>query len=253
MCRGTAPVLYDCPFVDPSPVPDQQLPRHVAISMEGNGRWAEGRGLSRSEGQAAGTGAVRAVVERCGELGIPWLTLYSFSSENWSRPSDEIDALMGLLIARLDEEVPDLVEKGVRLRHYGSRDRLSSSVLAALDGACEATATCERLTLGLAIDYGGREELARAARRCVEDGLKPAEVDEAAVATRLDTAGAPDPDLLIRTAGEHRLSNFLLWQVAYSELYVSDLCWPDFDKAAFDAALEAYAARERRFGGIESS
>jgi len=232
------------------PVPVEPLPRHVAIIMDGNGRWAEARGLPRRDGHAAGVGSVRAVVERCGELGIPFLTLYSFSTENWSRPDAEVDALMALLLETISGEVPELIEKGVRLRHYGGRDRLSPGVLAALDKACEETAGGDRLTLGLALDYSGRSELARAARCLVEDGLTGPDIDEKALADRLYTAGVPDPDLLIRTAGEHRISNFLLWQVAYSEIHVTDMCWPDFDGAALDYALRDFASRDRRFGAI---
>jgi undecaprenyl diphosphate synthase len=234
-----------------SPVPTSQLPDHVAIIMDGNGRWAESQGLQRSAGHEAGAKTVKTIVERCTELGISYLTLYSFSTENWTRPESEIDALMELLMLQLSNEVPQLIENGIRLVHYGSRSRLSNEVLLALDNACAATTGGHRLTLGLAIDYSGRGELLHAVRRLIADQVSEEEVDEKALERRLYTAGIPDPDLLIRTAGEMRVSNFLLWQIAYSEIYVTDKNWPAFETDDFEAALVDYANRTRKFGSVK--
>ncbi len=226
----------------------EQLPVHIAIIMDGNGRWAEGRGLPRSAGHEAGALSVKKVVERCGELGVQYLTLYSFSTENWGRPQEEIDALMGLLVQKLSTEVPELIEKGVSLRHLGRRDRFAPEVLQALDEAIKATASGTRLTLYLALDYSGRSELLQAIGRLVQDGV---EANSENLEQRLFTRGVPDPDLLIRTAGEMRISNFLLWQIAYSEIYVSEQCWPDFDSESLDVAIAEYTNRKRTFGKIK--
>ena len=226
----------------------EQLPVHIAIIMDGNGRWAEGRGLPRSAGHEAGALSVKKVVERCGELGVQSLTLYSFSTENWGRPQEEIDALMGLLVQKLSTEVPELIEKGVSLRHLGRRDRFAPEVLQALDEAIKATASGTRLTLYLALDYSGRSELLQAIGRLVQDGV---EANSENLEQRLFTRGVPDPDLLIRTAGEMRISNFLLWQIAYSEIYISEQCWPDFDSESLDVAIAEYTNRKRTFGKIK--
>ncbi|MDP6693621.1 MAG: polyprenyl diphosphate synthase [Phycisphaerales bacterium] len=222
-------------------------PQHIAIIMDGNGRWAESRGLPRSAGHEAGAESVKKIVERCGELDIPFLTLYSFSTENWSRPQKEIDALMGLLVHKLVSEVSELIANGVSIRHYGGRERFSPEVLEALDDAIEATSGGEQLVIGLALDYSGRSELVQAVDRLVQDG---AEVNEDNIEKRLFTYGVPDPDLLIRTAGEMRVSNFLLWQIAYSEIYVTNQCWPDFDGGSLDAAIAEFASRKRTYGKI---
>ena len=215
--------------------------------MDGNGRWAESRGLPRSAGHEAGADSVKKIVERCGELDIPFLTLYSFSTENWSRPQKEIDALMGLLVHKLVSEVSELIANGVSIRHYGGRERFSPEVLEALDDAIEATSGGEQLVIGLALDYSGRSELVQAVDRLFQDG---AEVNEDNIEKRLFTSGVPDPDLLIRTAGEMRVSNFLLWQIAYSEIYVTNQCWPDFDAGSLDAAIAEFASRKRTYGKI---
>lgn len=215
--------------------------------MDGNGRWAEAKGLPRSTGHEAGALSVKKIVERCGELGVAYLTLYSFSTENWGRPQEEIEALMALLVQKLVSEVPELIEKGVSLRHYGRRDRFTPEVMQALDEAIALTSNCNRLTLGLALDYSGRNELLHAVERLVQDAV---EVTEENLEKRLFTSGVPDPDLLIRTAGEMRISNFLLWQIAYSEIYVTEQCWPSFDGASLDVAIAEYASRKRTFGKI---
>lgn len=234
-----------------SPIPAGQLPNHVAIIMDGNGRWAESKGHERRAGHEAGAKTVSLVVQRCAELEIPFLTLYSFSTENWTRPSTEIDALMHLLVLQLTTEVDQLVENGIRLVHYGSRSRLSDDVLSALDQACDVTKGGNRLTLGLALDYSGRSELLHVMKKMVEGGVISEEIDEEAVQDLLYTAGIPDPDLLIRTAGELRVSNFLLWQIAYSEIYVTEKNWPAFDADDFDEALAAYSIRTRKYGSVK--
>ena len=223
------------------------MPKHIAIIMDGNGRWAESRGLPRSAGHTAGALAVKKIVERSGELGISYLTLYSFSTENWGRPQVEIEALMALMVQKLVSEVPELIEKSVSLRHYGRRDRFAPEVMDALDDAIEATKNGTRLTLGLALDYSGRSELLHAIKMLVEDEVDVTQVN---LEKRLFTSGIPDPDLLIRTAGEKRISNFLLWQIAYSEMYVTNQCWPDFDASSLDDAIAEFANRKRTFGKI---
>ena len=227
---------------------EEQKPRHIAIIMDGNGRWAEAKGLSRSEGHIAGAMSVKKIVQRCVEVGVSYLTLYSFSTENWSRPKEEVGALMELLLLQLASEVPELVKQGIRLAHYGSRENFSEEVLAALDKATSDTETGEVLTVGLALDYSGRSEILHAMDQIVRDGVA---VTQEALESRLYTAGVPDPDLLIRTAGEFRVSNFLLWQIAYTELYVTKQCWPDFNGDSLDNAIVEYASRTRKFGKVK--
>ena len=246
------------PRADPAAVlPDVhpgRLPRHVAVIMDGNGRWAESRGFPRVFGHRNGARAVRGLLTECGRIGIEHLTLYSFSSENWKRPKDEIDALMELCVAYCEGEAEHLRREGVRVRVIGRRDRLTPDVSRAIERLERVTAVGTGVTLCLAIDYGGRDELVRATRRIAcevaRGDLAPEGVDEAAIESRLDTAGMPSPDLLIRTGGEMRLSNYLLWQLSYAELVVTDTLWPDFDGAAFRDALRDYASRQRRFGGL---
>ena len=227
---------------------EEQKPRHIAIIMDGNGRWAEAKGLSRSEGHIAGAMSVKKIVQRCVEVGVSYLTLYSFSTENWSRPKEEVGALMELLLLQLASEVPELVKQGIRLAHYGSRENFSEEVLAALDKATSDTESGEVLTVGLALDYSGRSEILHAMDQIVRDGVA---VTQEALESRLYTAGVPDPDLLIRTAGEFRVSNFLLWQIAYTELYVTKQCWPDFNGDSLDNAIVEYASRTRKFGKVK--
>ncbi|MEM6750272.1 MAG: isoprenyl transferase [Planctomycetota bacterium] len=230
------------------------LPRHVAIIMDGNGRWATRRGLPRAAGHAAGAEAVRPIVTRCAQLGLDALTLYSFSTENWARNADEVDALMSLYVQYLVSERPLFLENNVRLVQIGRRDGLPPAVLDELDRSVELTAHHTGLTLNLAINYGSRAEITDAVRALCRDAadgrLDPAEVDEALISQRLYTAGQPDPDLLIRTAGEMRLSNYLLWQISYAELFVADVCWPDFNAPQLEAAFEAYRLRRRKFGAV---
>jgi len=238
----------------PPPVADDPaaLPTHVAIIMDGNGRWAAARHLPRIAGHREGARAVRRTIEAALRHGVPWLTLYAFSSENWRRPAGEVFDLTGLLRTYIKSELAELAAAGVRLRIIGERDRFPADIQADLAAAEASTAVNAKLNLTVALSYGARAELAVAARRIaaeVQAGtLDPASVDEAAVASRLFTAGTPDPDLLIRTSGEQRLSNFLLWQAAYAELVFQDVLWPDYAEAQFAAALAIYAQRERRFG-----
>ena len=230
-----------------------RAPFHVAIIMDGNGRWAKRRFLPRVAGHRAGVQAVRRVIEAAPDLGIDVLTLYAFSSENWRRPADEVTDLMGLLRQYLRSEIDELHAKGVRLRFIGDLSRLSSDLQAMLAEAGRRTAGNTRLTLVLALNYGATDEMARVVRSIavdVEAGRLAADaVDADAIEARLDTAGLPPPDVVVRTSGEQRLSNFLLWQAAYAELVFVDTLWPDFDGPKLGAALEAYRARERRFGG----
>jgi undecaprenyl diphosphate synthase len=233
---------------------DASLPRHVAIIMDGNGRWAQQRGLPRIEGHRRGVSTVRRITEHCARRGIEQLTLYCLSSENWRRPEAELRFLMHLLEQYMIEERGLLMRERIRLAMIGRREGLPASTLAELDRTVAMCAANDGMRLCLAINYGARGEIADAARRLAEDAqagrLDPATIDEQVFAARLDTAGMPDPDLLVRTAGEMRLSNFLLWQISYAELWVTDVAWPEFTEADLDAAIAAFAARDRRFGGL---
>ena len=232
------------------------LPRHVAIIMDGNGRWAVGRGLPRTEGHRKGVDAVRRTVRAVGETGIPYLTLFGFSSENWSRPQREVSFLMDLLRGYIRRDLDDLREGGVRVRVLGARDNLPDDIASLVAMAEDTTADNTKLNLQVAFNYGGRDEIVRAARRIAADAaagrLDPEAVNETVFERYLDTHGLPEPDVLIRTSGEQRLSNFLLWQCAYAEFVFVDEYWPDFDAACLDRALKTYAARGRRFGGLAS-
>ncbi|MFP7754924.1 isoprenyl transferase [Thermodesulfobacteriota bacterium B35] len=229
-----------------------QIPTHVAIIMDGNGRWAEQRNRPRLFGHKAGVDSVRAVVEAAREIGVRYLTLYAFSTENWQRPPGEVSGLMSLLKLYLQAELKTMLKNGVRLFCLGQQDRLPDDVRRTLAMVMEKTAHCRGMTLNLALSYGGRNEMMRAVRalaeKCVAGELDWRRLDEKMLTAHLDTAGQPDPDLLIRTGGEHRLSNFLLWQASYSELYFTDTMWPDFRKKEFLDALATYGRRQRRFG-----
>lgn len=226
------------------------VPTHVAIILDGNGRWAAQRGWPRIKGHKAGVQSVERILEAAADAGIQHLSLYAFSTENWSRPALEVGALMALLRMYLRMFVPQLNRKGVRFHHLGDLTGLPPGLRADIRTLEGATAQNTGMIFHLAVNYGSRLELTQAARRCVEDGLHPSQVDEAAFGARLWTAGMPDVDLLIRTSGEHRISNFLLWQSAYAELYMTDLLWPEFGPDALKAALEDYTLRKRRFGGL---
>jgi len=224
------------------------LPRHIAIIMDGNGRWAASRGLPRVAGHREGAKAVRRTIQAAMDHGVRWLTLFAFSSENWQRPESEISDLTGLLRHYLRHELDELHENGVRLHVIGERSRFGAAIAAELAQAEARTAANDRLHLVMALSYGGRADIVAAARRALAAGFDPAALDEAAFAGFLATAGIPDPDLLIRTSGEERISNFLLWQVAYAELFFTDVLWPDFDATHFSRALQEFSTRERRFG-----
>jgi undecaprenyl diphosphate synthase len=232
----------------------QSPPTHVAIIMDGNGRWAKARGLPRTVGHKRGADAVREVVEGACELGISYLTLFGFSSENWKRPKSEVRDLMGLLRLYLRSEIKELHENGVRLKVVGERERLEADIVALIDEAEALTARNSRLTLVLALSYGGRQELVTAARRLACDAkagrIDPDSIDETVFSSCLATAGIPDPDLLIRTSGEMRISNFLLWQCAYAEMAFLDVLWPDFTRDDLRRAIGDYGRRERRYGAL---
>lgn len=232
----------------PNKINNSDLPRHIAIIMDGNGRWAKRCGLPRALGHSAGVKNVRKIVETCVDLGIEVLTLYAFSTENWVRPSSEINALMILLEKFLHRELPNMMKNNIQLRTIGDISRLPEKTRKTLNNVIKQTQNNTGLKLNLALNYGGRQEIVRAINRILENGIKI--VDENVVDQNLDTAGLPEPDLLIRTSGEMRISNFLLWQIAYSELYVTSVLWPDFKPKNLLEAVEEYKKRERRFGGI---
>ena len=231
-----------------------RIPAHVAIIMDGNGRWAGARGLPRFRGHTAGMKSVREVIEGCIEVGIPVLTLYAFSQENWNRPVAEVTALMGLLQRYVTKEQAELIRQGVQVRIFGDMSRVPGAPRKAIERIQKATAGGDRLKLNLLISYGSRAEITRAARRLAErvrDGeLTPDQIDEAALSAELYTADVPDPDLLIRTSGELRISNFMLWQLAYTELYITPLFWPEFTREHLYEAVHDYQKRDRRFGRV---
>jgi len=234
------------------PVAADDLPevaRSVAIIMDGNGRWAKRRHLPTAAGHRAGARLVRRIVEAAIDLGIHDLSVFAFSTENWSRPQDEVDALMEIFGETIERELPDLVEQGVRVRFIGRRDRAPEHLQRRMAAMEDRTELNTRINLWVAFDYGGRAELVEAARRLVESGVEPREIDENVFAANLYAPDLPDPDLLIRTSGELRISNFLLWQLAYAELVFVDKLWPDFDERDLRGALAEYASRRRRFGG----
>jgi undecaprenyl diphosphate synthase len=227
-----------------------KIPRHVAIIMDGNGRWANQRGLARVAGHRAGTDNIRPLLEACVEVGIRVLTIFAFSTENWQRPRDEVEALFSIMADAIERETPELHRQGVQVRHVGSTDGLPADLAASITQATALTANNRRITLNVAFNYGGRAEIVAAFRRAVADGVDPSAIDELTVDRYLTTAGQPDPDLIIRTAGEMRLSNFLIWQAAYAEYYSTPTYWPEFGRDQLIEALAVYGRRERRFGGL---
>lgn len=224
----------------------RKIPKHIAVIMDGNGRWAKERDLPRAEGHRRGAEAIETIVRACRHRGVKYLTLYAFSEENWQRPSDEVLALMQLMRHFLLAKRPEMVKEGTRFRVIGDVERLPSDVLQEIDETVEATSRGRNITLIVALSYGGRQEIVRAFNRLNKSGATEATVES--ISESLDTAGIPDPDLLIRTSGEYRVSNFLLWQIAYTELYVTDKPWPEFTEQELDKAIESFKARERRFG-----
>jgi undecaprenyl diphosphate synthase len=228
------------------------IPRHVAIVMDGNGRWAKKRFMPRFFGHKQGVDALVRCVQACSDRGIEYLTVFAFSSENWKRPEEEISGLLGLVLVAVSKYLTKLAEKGVRIRIVGDRSTVTDKVRSAWDEAERTTAHNSRITLSVAFNYGGRWDVVQACRQLVAAGVPAEQIDEDRLSERMALAHAPDPDLFIRTGGEVRISNFLLWQVAYSELYFTDCLWPDFDEIQLDAALAAYAGRERRFGDVKA-
>ncbi len=228
----------------------ERLPVHIAIVPDGNGRWAEKRGLSRLAGHQAGVKKMRSLIEYLSSLQIKYVTLYGFSTENWGRPTDEIKGLFRILVERIDQDVPKLNKRGVRVRHLGRLGELPDWLQSSVKRAVELTKGNTGLTLSLAFNYGGHVEIIDAVRRIIAEGIPPEKIDEKMFSEYLYTAGIPDVDLLIRTGDELRLSNFLLWQTAYSEYYFTDVLWPDFSKEDMDKALIDYSQRKRRFGAL---
>jgi undecaprenyl diphosphate synthase len=228
----------------------KKLPRHVALIMDGNGRWAKARWLPRAAGHRAGVTVLTPLLETAGELGVEALTLYAFSTENWARPETEVDSLMALFLETAKGKVPELNERGARLRFLGRRGHLPQAVRSAIEEAEKLTKDNDKLDVYVALNYGGRAEIVDAARRMIEDGLKPEEVDEITFASYLYAPEIPEVDLVIRTSGEFRVSNFLLWQIAYAEFYVTDTLWPDFSPEEFRQAIASFASRDRRRGGV---
>jgi len=234
-------------------IPSDKLPRHIAIIMDGNGRWALQRGLPRLAGHKAGTENLRRIIRASVEFGIQYLTIYAFSTENWGRPPEEVQGLMGIVQDVIDRELEELNREGVQLRHIGRLERLEPRLRGKVLKAIERTKNNDRLILIVAFSYGGRDEIVWAIQRMMKDGILPENVDDEMVSRYLYTAGVPDPDLVIRTSGELRISNFLIWQAAYSEWYFTPTYWPDFNKDEYRLALEAFAHRERRYGKVSSS
>ena len=238
-----------------APPPDagaRPIPRHVAIIMDGNGRWAQERGKSRQAGHKAGTENIRRVIERFAQHGVQYLTLYAFSTENWGRPRREVSALMRVLALALRNEVENFHRNNIRLLHIGRLDALPEVLQQQVGKALELTRDNTRMTVCVAFNYGGRDEIVQAVKRIVAEGVPIERIDEELIGSYLFTAGVPDPDLVIRTAGEMRLSNFLIWQASYAEIYVTPAYWPDFDSAQVDLALDDFARRTRKFGAVPS-
>ena len=234
-------------------LPLPRIPRHVAMIMDGNGRWALSRGLPRMAGHKAGTENLRRVIRATVEFGIKYLTIYAFSTENWGRPPEEVRGLLNILEDVIDRELNELNEEGVQLHHLGRLEKLAPSLQEKVLDAVELTKNNDRLILNIAWNYGGRAEIVQAIQRIIKDGVEPDKVTDDLVSTYLYTAGVPDPDLIIRTSGELRVSNFLIWQSAYSEWYITPTYWPDFDKEEFRRALEIYSQRDRRYGGVSEA
>jgi undecaprenyl diphosphate synthase len=233
-------------------VPLEKAPQHVAIIMDGNGRWALQRGLPRLAGHKAGTENLRRVIRSTVEFGVKYLTIYAFSTENWGRPPEEVKGLMYILEDVIDRELNELHKEGVQLRHIGRLERLAPSLQEKVLDAIDVTKNNDRLILNIAFNYGGRDEIVQAIQRMMKDGVPPEKVTDELVSHYLYTVGVPDPDLIIRTSGELRVSNFLIWQAAYSEWYITPTFWPDFDKDEYRRALEAFSHRDRRYGKVAS-
>lgn len=230
-----------------------KIPEHIAIIMDGNGRWAEARGLPRLQGHQAGTENLRQIIRGCVEFGIKYLTIYAFSTENWGRPKEEVEGLMAILELFLDRELAELCAEGVRICHLGRLDAMPEKVRRKVENSMQLTCTNNRLILNVAWNYGGRDEIVYAIQKIIKDKLEPQDITESLVSRYLFTKGIPDPDLIIRTSGEMRISNFLIWQSAYAEWYITPTLWPDFDKNELEKAIKTYSQRDRRFGKVSGS
>jgi undecaprenyl diphosphate synthase len=231
----------------------QKIPEHIAIIMDGNGRWAEARGLPRLEGHQAGTENLRQIIRGCVEFGIKYLTIYAFSTENWGRPKEEVEGLMAILELFLDRELSELCAEGVRICHLGRLDAMPEKVRHKVENSMQLTCSNNRLILNVAWNYGGRDEIVYAIQKIIKDNLEPQDITESLVSQYLFTKGIPDPDLIIRTSGEMRISNFLIWQSAYAEWYITPTLWPDFNKNELEKAIKTYSQRDRRFGKVSGS
>ena len=234
-------------------VPAERVPRHIAVIMDGNGRWAKKRGLPRLLGHRQGTENLRRIIKACVRAGVRYLTIYAFSTENWGRPQDELKGLMQIFNDAFVNEISELVREGVRILHIGQREGIPADLLNKIDQAVERSKDNDRLILSVGLNYGGRNEIMHAVRKIVASGVAPEEVTEALISESLFTAGTPDPDLVIRTSGEYRISNFLLWQSAYAEWDFLDTLWPDFGVEELYASIERYAKRDRRFGKLSAN
>jgi undecaprenyl diphosphate synthase len=232
----------------PKVVPAEQVPQHIAIIMDGNGRWARARGLPRLAGHRAGTENLRRIIEACVELGVKYLTIYAFSTENWGRPEDEVKGLMGIFDEVFNRELAELHRQGARLMHIGRLDGVRKSLRDKVVRGMELTKDNDRLVLCVAFNYGGRDEIVQAIKAMLDDGISSEDVNETLISRYLYTSGIPDPDLVIRTSGEQRISNFLIWQAAYAEWVFPDTLWPDFGREQLEAAIEEFGRRERRYG-----
>jgi len=232
--------------------PLKKIPSHLGIIMDGNGRWAKARGLPRLAGHRAGTENIRPVLEGCVEFGVPMLTIWAFSTENWRRSPTEVQGLIRLLGETIDRQLSELHQKGVRLNHIGRLDRLPKRLQQRVEAAIDLTKNNNRITLNVAFDYGGRDEIVHAVQRIIQDNVPVKEITEDIISHYLYTSGLPDPDLIVRTSGEFRISNFMIWQGAYAEYYITPTYWPDFDKDELYKALQSYTERNRRFGGIKT-
>ncbi len=237
----------------PLNIPAEKIPRHVAIIMDGNGRWAISRGLPRLAGHRAGTENLRRIIRASAEFGVKYLTIYAFSTENWGRPPEEVNGLMRILEDVIDRELAELHKEGVQLRHIGRLERLDPKIQEKVLHAIDLTKNNDQLILNVAFNYGGRDEIVCAMQNIIKDGIPADKVTAELVSQYLFTVGVPDPDLIIRTSGELRVSNFLIWQAAYSEWYITPIFWPDFNKEEYRRALETFAQRDRRYGGVSET
>jgi undecaprenyl diphosphate synthase len=235
------------------PPNNDSVPNHVAVIMDGNGRWAKQRGLPRLAGHQAGTENLRRIIRSCVELGIRYLTIYAFSTENWGRPKEEVDGLLKILESVIEKELNELHQEGVQFRHIGRLEKLPESLRKKVESAIELTKNNTKLTVVVAFNYGGRDEIVHAVEEIVRSGVRAEDINESVITRHLFTTGIPDPDLIIRTSGEQRLSNFLIWQAAYSEYYVTPAYWPDFDKDELQKAIDEYCHRSRRFGCLDEN